>query len=199
MWNAMGRNKTSFPFLLDSAHSKDVFAEVPEPRKSLDPISGPALAVVAANRRCSFSPHPGQSPAQQILFQHRAMEALRAWRASSNLFGFTASRVGRPLRSHTRCCSAAAATAKSPSQPPQDRRRRSASSSSSTSDRESIRAIRLKKVSFPSAATCCAFTRTMLAWQFLVYATTDLLEPMGWLLGWGAQREGLRTIRLQVG
>lgn len=30
--------------------------------------------------------------------------------------------------------------------PPQDRRRRSASSSSSTSDRESIRAIRLKKV-----------------------------------------------------
>ncbi|KAK3132581.1 hypothetical protein QOZ80_6AG0524770 [Eleusine coracana subsp. coracana] len=74
------------------------------------------------------------------------MEALRVWRASSNLFGFTASRTARPLRFHTRCCSAAAATAKSPSQPPQDRRRRSASSSATTSDRDSIRAIRLKKV-----------------------------------------------------
>ncbi|KAK3129363.1 hypothetical protein QOZ80_6BG0478440 [Eleusine coracana subsp. coracana] len=74
------------------------------------------------------------------------MEALRVWRASPNLFGFTASRTARPLRFHTRCCSAAAATAKSPSQPPQDRRRRSASSSATTSDRESIRAIRLKKV-----------------------------------------------------
>ncbi|KAK3163258.1 hypothetical protein QOZ80_1AG0001330 [Eleusine coracana subsp. coracana] len=70
------------------------------------------------------------------------MEALRVWRASSNLFGFTASRAARPLRFHTRCCSAAAATAKSP----QDRRRRSASSSATTSDRDSIRAIRLKKV-----------------------------------------------------
>ncbi|KAK3159684.1 hypothetical protein QOZ80_1BG0049780 [Eleusine coracana subsp. coracana] len=68
------------------------------------------------------------------------MEALRVWRASSNLFGFTASRAARPLRFHTRCCSAAA---KSPSQ---DRRRRSASSSATTSDRDSIRAIRLKKV-----------------------------------------------------
>ncbi|TVU10643.1 hypothetical protein EJB05_44187 [Eragrostis curvula] len=74
------------------------------------------------------------------------MEALRVWRASSNLFGFTAARATRPLRLHTRCCSAAAATPKSPSQPPQDRRRRSASSSTTTSDRDSIRAIRLKKV-----------------------------------------------------
>ncbi|KAL6639128.1 hypothetical protein ACP70R_022858 [Stipagrostis hirtigluma subsp. patula] len=78
------------------------------------------------------------------------MEALRVWRVSSNLFGLAASRVAtataaatRPLRLHTRCCSAAAATAKPP---PQDRRRRSASSSASTSDRDSIRAIRLKKV-----------------------------------------------------
>ncbi|TVU10704.1 hypothetical protein EJB05_44248 [Eragrostis curvula] len=71
------------------------------------------------------------------------MEALRVWRASSNLFGFTAT---RPLRLHTRCCSAAATAPKSPSQPPQDRRRRSASSSTTTSDRDSIRAIRLKKV-----------------------------------------------------
>ncbi|KAM3242318.1 hypothetical protein ACQJBY_054784 [Aegilops geniculata] len=79
------------------------------------------------------------------------MEALRVWRASSNLLGFAASRAaaaasaasaGRAHRFHIRCCSpAAAATTK----PPQDRRRRSASSSS-TSDRDSIRAIRLKKV-----------------------------------------------------
>uniref|UniRef100_A0A0E0K2K0 OB domain-containing protein n=1 Tax=Oryza punctata TaxID=4537 RepID=A0A0E0K2K0_ORYPU len=79
------------------------------------------------------------------------MEALRAWRASSNLLGFAASRAAgaaRPLRLHVRCCSpAAASTTKPPPAPPQDRRRRSASSSSSsTSDRESIRAIRLKKV-----------------------------------------------------
>uniref|UniRef100_A0A0D9YV58 Lysine--tRNA ligase n=1 Tax=Oryza glumipatula TaxID=40148 RepID=A0A0D9YV58_9ORYZ len=82
------------------------------------------------------------------------MEALRAWRASSNLLGFAASRAAkaapaaRPLRPHVRCCSpAAASTTKPPPPPPQDRRRRSASSSSSsTSDRESIRAIRLKKV-----------------------------------------------------
>uniref|UniRef100_A0A0E0CNL9 Lysine--tRNA ligase n=1 Tax=Oryza meridionalis TaxID=40149 RepID=A0A0E0CNL9_9ORYZ len=82
------------------------------------------------------------------------MEALRAWRASSNLLGFAASRAAkaapaaRPLRLHVRCCSpAAASTTKPPPPPPQDRRRRSASSSSSsTSDRESIRAIRLKKV-----------------------------------------------------
>ncbi|XP_052142695.1 lysine--tRNA ligase, chloroplastic/mitochondrial [Oryza glaberrima] len=82
------------------------------------------------------------------------MEALRAWRASSNLLGFAASRAAkaapaaRPLHPHVRCCSpAAASTTKPPPPPPQDRRRRSASSSSSsTSDRESIRAIRLKKV-----------------------------------------------------
>ncbi|RLM54799.1 lysine--tRNA ligase, chloroplastic/mitochondrial [Panicum miliaceum] len=79
------------------------------------------------------------------------MEALRAWRAS-NLLGFAASRAitaasaARPLR--LRCCSAAAPTTnqKQPPPPPlpQDRRRRSASTS--TSDRDSIRAIRLKKV-----------------------------------------------------
>ncbi|KAL5208270.1 hypothetical protein ABZP36_032705 [Zizania latifolia] len=85
------------------------------------------------------------------------MEALRAWRASSNLLGFAASRAAagaakgapaaRAFRLHIRCCSpAAAATTKPFPPPPQDRRRRSASSSSSTSDRESIRAIRLKKV-----------------------------------------------------
>ncbi|KAG8071497.1 hypothetical protein GUJ93_ZPchr0006g42568 [Zizania palustris] len=83
------------------------------------------------------------------------MEALRVWRASSNLLGFAASRAAagtakgapaaRALCLHIRCCSqAAAAATKSPPPPPQDRRRRSASSS--TSDRESIRAIRLKKV-----------------------------------------------------
>ncbi|KQK00401.1 lysine--tRNA ligase, chloroplastic/mitochondrial [Brachypodium distachyon] len=77
------------------------------------------------------------------------MEALRVWRASSNLLGFAVSRAaagaasaGRAHRLHIRCCSPAAAAA---TKPPQDRRRRSASSSS-TSDRESIRAIRLKKV-----------------------------------------------------
>lgn len=71
------------------------------------------------------------------------------WRASSNLLGFAVSRAaagaasaGRAHRLHIRCCSPAAAAA---TKPPQDRRRRSASSSS-TSDRESIRAIRLKKV-----------------------------------------------------
>lgn len=78
------------------------------------------------------------------------MEALRAWRASSNLIGFAASRAAasasRPLGLRIRCCSAAAATTNPPAQP-QDRRRRSASSSASTSDRDSIRAIRLKKVS----------------------------------------------------
>ncbi|KAL6871573.1 hypothetical protein ACP4OV_014402 [Aristida adscensionis] len=78
------------------------------------------------------------------------MEALRVWRVSSNLFGFAASRAAastRPLRLHTRCCSAAAAAAAATAKPPpQDRRRRSASSSVSTSDRDSIRAIRLKKV-----------------------------------------------------
>ncbi|XP_062179187.1 lysine--tRNA ligase, chloroplastic/mitochondrial-like isoform X2 [Phragmites australis] len=78
------------------------------------------------------------------------MEALRVWRASSNLFGFAASRAAtataaRPLRLHSRCCSAAAATTKPPP-PPQDRRCRSTSSSTSTSDRDSIRAIRIKKV-----------------------------------------------------
>ncbi|KAG8060228.1 hypothetical protein GUJ93_ZPchr0002g23783 [Zizania palustris] len=84
------------------------------------------------------------------------MEALWAWRASSNLLGFAASRAAsaaaqatpaaRAFRLHIRCCSpAAAATTKPFSPPPQDRRRRSASSSS-TSDRESIRALRLKKV-----------------------------------------------------
>ncbi|CAN6169975.1 unnamed protein product [Urochloa humidicola] len=81
------------------------------------------------------------------------MEALRAWRASSNLVGFVASRAAtaasaaKPLRLRLRCCSAAAATTnqKLPP-PPQDRRRRSASTSTSTSDRDSIRAIRLKKV-----------------------------------------------------
>ncbi|KAL5212895.1 hypothetical protein ABZP36_023742 [Zizania latifolia] len=82
------------------------------------------------------------------------MEALRVWRASSNLLGFAASRAAAgtakgapaasPLCLHIRCCSQAAAATKSPPPPPQDRRRRSASSS--TSDRESIRAIRLKKV-----------------------------------------------------
>ena len=77
------------------------------------------------------------------------MEALRAWRASSNLIGFAASRAAasRPLGLRIRCCSAAAATTNPPPAQPQDRRRRSASSSASTSDRDSIRAIRLKKVS----------------------------------------------------
>ncbi|CAN6178118.1 unnamed protein product [Urochloa humidicola] len=81
------------------------------------------------------------------------MEALRAWRASSNLVGFVASRAAtaasaaKPLRLRLRCCSAAAATTnQKPPPPPQDRRRRSASTSTSTSDRDSIRAIRLKKV-----------------------------------------------------
>ncbi|CAL4892034.1 unnamed protein product [Urochloa decumbens] len=79
------------------------------------------------------------------------MEALRAWRSSSNLVGFVASRAAaaasaaRPLRLRLRCCSSAAATTnQKPPPPPQDRRRRSASTS--TSDRDSIRAIRLKKV-----------------------------------------------------
>ncbi|XP_062228716.1 lysine--tRNA ligase, chloroplastic/mitochondrial-like isoform X2 [Phragmites australis] len=82
------------------------------------------------------------------------MEALRVWRASSNLFGFGASRAATvaaaatPLYLHTcrRSHLRTAATAKPPPQPPQDRRRRSASSSTSTSDRDSIRATRLKKV-----------------------------------------------------
>ncbi|XP_066354410.1 lysine--tRNA ligase, chloroplastic/mitochondrial-like isoform X2 [Miscanthus floridulus] len=77
------------------------------------------------------------------------MEALlRAWRASSNLIGFAASRAAasRPLGLRIRCCSAAAATTNPPPAQPQDRRRRSACSSASTSDRDSIRAIRLKKV-----------------------------------------------------
>lgn len=84
------------------------------------------------------------------------MEALRAWRASSNLLGFAAYRAAtagsiaagaaRPLRLRLYCCSAAAATTneKPPPQSPQHGRRRSASTS--TSDRDSIRAIRLKKV-----------------------------------------------------
>ncbi|CAN6195166.1 unnamed protein product [Urochloa humidicola] len=78
------------------------------------------------------------------------MEALRAWGASSNLVGFVASRAStavsaaKPLRLRLRCCSAAAATTNQKPPPPQDRRRRSASTS--TSDRDSIRAIRLKKV-----------------------------------------------------
>ncbi|KAG2606139.1 lysine--tRNA ligase, chloroplastic/mitochondrial-like isoform X2 [Panicum virgatum] len=84
------------------------------------------------------------------------MDALRAWRAS-NLLGFAASRVvtaasaARPLRLRLRCCSSAAATTNQkqqqpppPPRLPQDRRRRNASTS--TSDRDSIRAIRLKKV-----------------------------------------------------
>ncbi|KAF8657015.1 hypothetical protein HU200_060349 [Digitaria exilis] len=77
------------------------------------------------------------------------MEALRAWRASSNLLGFAASRastsafVAKPLYLRLRCCSGAAATTNQKPLP-QDRRRRSASTS--TSDRDSIRAIRLKKV-----------------------------------------------------
>jgi hypothetical protein len=121
------------------------------------PIFGPASTVRCANR-CALTSSP---PTQQILFRLMAMEALRVWRASSNLFGFTASRHGKPLRLHTRCCSATAATAKSPSQPPQGRRSRRASSSTATSDRDSIREIRLKKVSFPSAAACCTFTSTL--------------------------------------
>ena len=89
------------------------------------------------------------------------MEALRAWRAS-NLLGFAASRVvtaasaARPLRLRLRCCSSAAATTNQkqqqpppPPRLPQDRRRRNASTS--TSDRDSIRAIRLKKVRFAFA------------------------------------------------
>nr|CAB3446553.1 unnamed protein product [Digitaria exilis] len=77
------------------------------------------------------------------------MEALRAWRASSNLLGFAASRAAtssftaKPLYLRLRCCSGAAATTNQKPLP-QDRRRRSASTS--TSDRDSIRAIRLKKV-----------------------------------------------------
>jgi hypothetical protein len=114
------------------------------------------------------------------------MEALRAWRASSNLLGFAASRaaaaaaasVARPLR--IRCCSAAAATTNQ-KPPPQDRRRRSASTSTSTSDRESIRAIRLKKVSF---ALLCVFSSALLGAsgllpQFLVSAATDLFGIVG--------------------
>nr|CAB3449734.1 unnamed protein product [Digitaria exilis] len=77
------------------------------------------------------------------------MEALQAWRASSNLIGFAASRAAtstsaaKPLYLRLRCCSGAATTTNQKPLP-QDRRRRSASTS--TSDRDSIRAIRLKKV-----------------------------------------------------
>lgn len=135
------------------------------------------------------------------------MEALRVWRASFNLLGFAASRAaaasaGRAHRFHIRCCSpAAAATTK----PPQDRRRRSASSSS-TSDRDSIRAIRLKKVSSSSAATCYAPAWTLLGAplyspQSVADTAVNLLEisSLFGLLGRGAKREGLRTVRVQVG
>ncbi|XP_020111695.1 lysine--tRNA ligase, chloroplastic/mitochondrial-like isoform X2 [Ananas comosus] len=82
------------------------------------------------------------------------MDALRVWRASSHLIGFAsmAAAAAVPTASRTRfrfhqirCCSSAAAApaAATPAPATSDRRRRSPSS---TSDRESVRAIRLKKV-----------------------------------------------------
>ncbi|KAJ0987185.1 hypothetical protein J5N97_005541 [Dioscorea zingiberensis] len=79
------------------------------------------------------------------------MDTLRAWRASYHLFGLAArSGTIRRTRIGVRCCSSsssAAAATVSPSDthapPPNDRRRRS---TSSTSDKDSVRAIRLQKV-----------------------------------------------------
>ncbi|WOL14445.1 lysine--tRNA ligase, chloroplastic/mitochondrial isoform X2 [Canna indica] len=80
------------------------------------------------------------------------MDALKVWRASAHLLSF-ASRAAASSRANVsfrvRCCSSSAASAAVDLPAPKvapaksDRRRRS---STSTSDRESIRAIRLKKV-----------------------------------------------------
>ncbi|KAJ4791044.1 Lysine--tRNA ligase [Rhynchospora pubera] len=77
-----------------------------------------------------------------------AMDALRVWRASSQLISFasraTTARAGFKLNLHARCCSSASTVVASATAT-SDRRRRSAASTN-TSDRESVRAIRLKKV-----------------------------------------------------
>ena len=131
-----------------------------------------------------------------------SMEALRAWRASSNLIGFAASRAAasRTLGLRIRCCSAAAATTNPPAQP-QDRRRRSASSSASTSDRDSIRAIRLKKVSY--SFLCRVFSSTLFAvcilfaLNFRSVAATDGLGIVGFLVARlrSSERRGMSRTR----
>ncbi|KAH7655846.1 lysyl-tRNA synthetase class II protein [Dioscorea alata] len=79
------------------------------------------------------------------------MDTLRAWRASYHLFGLAvrSATIRRP-RIGVRCCSSSSSTAAATAGPsdihsstPTDRRRRSAAS---TSDKDSVRAIRLKKV-----------------------------------------------------
>jgi hypothetical protein len=86
-----------------------------------------------------------------------AMDALRVWRASSHLMSFasraTIARAGFKFNLHARCCSSASTVVASATATT-DRRRRGASSTN-TSDRESVRAIRLKKV--PLSLSVCSF------------------------------------------
>lgn len=154
-----------------------------ERSRQQNPILGPALSVRRGEQLAPLPPRLAAGATRLVLFGRPSvpgnssrpirpgvMEALRAWRAS-NLLGFAASRAvtaasaARPLR--LRCCSAAAPTTNQKQPPlPQDRRRRSASTS--TSDRDSIRAIRLKKVRF---ALLCVFSSAL-------FGASVLLPPI---------------------